>query len=212
MANIVNIHDFIRLIERKERGAFHTIEEIDLLLDRCQMEVYEGLIDEYAVTQKIHDALSVFKASYPFTTNSSGVLSLPANYLHLRNGYTILGSTLYKITFPEDDEFTEAVNSQLRPISVFYPLGRHEGSSITLFPNTIHYGVINYFRRPATPVYAYTLNGRQVVYDSNASVQLEWQDTTYLNKIIVRVLGYLGINLEEQDITAFGLQDEKNIP
>jgi hypothetical protein len=52
------IHDFIDFMVRKERGAFISPPEIDVLLDNAQMEFYESLIDLYAATQKIHDALS----------------------------------------------------------------------------------------------------------------------------------------------------------
>jgi len=209
--SIVQIHDFIRFIERKERGVFHTIEEVDLFLDRCQMEVYEELISIYAQTQKIHDALSVFKSSFNFTSSSTGLINLPSDYLHLRSAYTVIASTMYPIRFPEDDEYVEAVKSQLRPVSTTRPLGVHEENTIQLNPATLQYGVINYFRRPDAPVYAYTLNGREIVYDSGNSVQLEWNDTTYLNKIMLRVLAYFGINLSEPDITAFGVQYNQNV-
>lgn len=205
------IHDFIDFMARKERGAFLSPAEIDVLLDNAQMEFYEKLINEYAVTQKIHDALAIFKTSTTTQSGSDGSIDLPDNYLHLRSANAILGSTLYKIQFVEDDEFVEATKSQLRPVSTTRPLGRIEGGFIYVYPATTHYVTINYFRRPAAPSYVYTENGREIVYDPILSTQLEWQDTDYLNKIILRALSYVGINLNEQDITQFGIQYDKTV-
>ncbi len=215
--NINDIHNFIRFMVRKERGAFTTDAEIDALLDQGQLELFEEYIDLYARTQKIHDALSPFKKTAYLVSNSSGTVSLPTDYLHLRNFYTILASTINRVIFPEDDEYVEAVNSQLRPISTSYTIGIHEtdvssgDTVIILKPASTYQCMLHYFRRPAIPVFAYTESGRTITYDANNSTQLEWMDTSYINKIILKALGYLGINLNEQDITQFGIQDDKNI-
>lgn len=206
-----DIHNFINFMVRKERGAWLSPSEIDALLDNAQMEFYEYLINEYAITQKIHDALSPFKKNTTTQTGSDGSIDLPSDYLHLRSASCILGSTLYKVQFVEDDEFVEALKSQLRPVSVTRPIGKIEEGFIYLYPQTIHYASINYFRRPLSPSYVFTENGREIIYDPINSVQLEWQDTVYINKIILKSLSYLGINLNEQDITQFGVQYDKTV-
>ena len=209
--NIEDIHDFIRFIERKERGAFHTPDEMDEALDMGQMDYFAECFDEYGRTQKLHDALSSFKVTYSFSNASSplGLVTLPSTYLHLLDGYTVVydnsreTSRKRNITFVNEDERTAALDSQLRPVTILNPLGEQKTSlTIQLYPETPQAGVITYLKRPAVPKYAYTQVGRAITYDSANSTQLEWSDL-YIRKVILKALSYLGVNLNDQALTQY---------
>lgn len=203
-----NINDIVTLmwfIERKERGTFTTSEQLCMLLNTGQLEVYEDFFSEYGKTQRIHDALNPFKTKYPFTSGSDGMVSLPSDYLHLLpDVYTITGSTVNPVRFLNEDEWVLAIDNQLRPVSTSAPIAKDYGRGFKLYPVTVQLGFCTYLRIPAVPVFGYTQAGRTITYDPNTSTQLEWDDV-YVNKIIAKALGYLGINLGEQDITEFGL-------
>ena len=89
--NINDIHNVILFYINKEQQGFVTHEEIDEVLDRAQMTLFNQYhtnpkipantqIELYGDSQRIDDALSPFKAKYTFNAGASpsGVITLPA--------------------------------------------------------------------------------------------------------------------------------------
>lgn len=209
MRNISDIHSLIRFIERKEKGTYTLDSEIDALLDAGQLEVLEDYFRLYGLNQVVHDALNPFKQNYQFTSDPDGVVSLPSNYLHLLGGvFTVTGSTINKVRFVQEDEWVDAITSQLRPATTSKPIAKDYRTGFNLWPQVTQVGYCVYLRRPATPVFAFSQSGRTITYNVAASTQLEWEDI-YIDKIIAKALGYLGINLAEADITQFGQIKDK---
>ena len=66
---------------------------------------------------------------------------------------------------------------------------------------------LHYLKRPAKPNFSFTQSGRSITHDANASTDLEWDDI-HINKIIVRALILLGINVENQNV--IGINNQKN--
>lgn len=203
-----NINDIVTLIwfiERKERGVFTTSEQICMLLNTGQLEVFEEYFSEYAKSNHLHDALNIFKQNYQFASAADGTVTLPANYMHLLpNVFTVTGSTINKVRFLNEDEWVDAITNQLRPVSTSAPIAKGYGSGFNLYPQTAQSGFLTYLRIPNVPVFGYNVSGRTITYDPSTSTQLDWDDV-YINRIIAKALGYLGINLNERDITEFGI-------
>lgn len=207
--SISDIHTLVQFIERKERGTFTTPSQIDMLLDTGQLEVYEDYFKLYGINQVVHDAINPFKVNYQFTSAADGTVTLPSNYIHLLpNVFTVTGSTVNKVRLVNEDEYVDAITSQLRPVTLTKPIAKDYGNGFNLYPQSLQVGFLTYLRRPATPVYAYTQVGRVITYNAAGSTQIEFEDV-YINKIIAKALGYLGINLAEQDITEFSLLKDK---
>ncbi len=61
-------------------------------------------------------------------------------------------------------------------------------------------GYVSYYRTPAKPNYAYTMNGRVETHDANASTDLEWGTVATIN-ILVRSLQLAGIKSADQLLT-----------
>lgn len=210
------IHDFIALIERKERGAFHSHAEIDAVLDRAQMQLFSEYLDVYLSTQKIADALSPFKAAYIFTNSTSvnGIITLPLDYMHLLNVSTsVFNNTLARavtagVRMLPEDEIDNARNSQLRAVSTDYPIGINKAGTIQLYPAVPQAGTVYYLRRPAKPVYVFTLTGRVETYNQAGSTQIEFLDV-YTDKIIAKALSYLAINLNEMQQVQYAEAKDK---
>jgi hypothetical protein len=196
-----SINDILTLmwyVERKERGTFTTPEQLCMLLNTGQLEVYEDFFSEYGKTQRIHDALNVFKVRTQFTSAFGGIVTLPSDYLHLLpDVYTVTGSTVNPVRFLNEDEWVLAIDNQLRPVSTSAPIAKDFQNGFMLYPASAGLvGFLTYLRLPAVPVFGYSQAGR-VITD------------VYINKIIAKALGYLGINLNEQQITEFGLLKDK---
>ncbi len=95
------IHDTILFYLNKEQNGYVTHAEIDSVLDKAQLALFnqyhtnpklpsQAQAALYGESQRIDDALSTFKAKYTFTNVSSpsGVVTLPSDYMHLLSCYT----------------------------------------------------------------------------------------------------------------------------
>ena len=190
-------------IVRKERGVFVTIPEAMQTLDNAQLEAVEEWFSTYGTTQIIHDAIRKLRVQKNFTSDSTGLVTFDADYLHLIGGaYTVSGSTINNVRFLNEDELALALKSQLRPVLESNPIAIDASVGFRLYPASTQTGFYNYLRRPATPVLGYTQSGRNITYDPNTSTQLEFTDV-YINNIISRALKFWGINMAEQDIQQF---------
>ena len=190
-------------IVRKERGVFVTIPEAMQTLDNAQLEAVEEWFSTYGTTQIIHDAIRKLRVQKSFTSDSTGLVTFDADYLHLIGGaYTVSGSTINNVRFLNEDELALALKSQLRPVLESNPIAIDASVGFRLYPASTQTGFYNYLRRPATPVLGYTQSGRNITYDPNTSTQLEFTDV-YINNIISRALKFWSINMAEQDIQQF---------
>ena len=205
--NIKECIDFLNFWIAKEKGAYYTIEELIELIDRGQIAYYSDIKPKYAESQLIKDTLSPFKTTYQF--NQSGTIQVPdANYLDLLDiqiVYTYQGRTIYyPIWLVNEDERADRLMSQVDPISIYKPVGEQVGfKQFVIYPSSTYVGTVTYFRRPIKPVFGYTvISGRVIVYDPNTSVQLEWRETD-INKILLKSLSSIGINLSAADVSQF---------
>lgn len=201
--NINDIYNQMLFIVRKERGVFVTVNEAMQTLDNAQLEATEEWFSTYGATQIIHDAIRKLRVQKSFTSDSTGLVTFDADYLHLIGGaYTVSGSTINNVRFLNEDELALALKSQLRAVSTSNPIAIDASVGFRLYPASTQSGFYNYLRRPATPVLGYTQSGRTITYDPNTSTQLEFTDV-YINNIISRALKFWGINMAEQDIQQF---------
>lgn len=208
--NISQIVDFIQYIVRKERGVFITPAQATANLDAAQLDCFEDWFDLYGRTQDIHDALIPFRIPYQTTSDANGIVTFPADYVHIL-GSPYITSSYEPIRFYNEDEWPNAVNSQLRPATTTKPIAIDTSDGFDMYPNATYTVRFVYLRRPVTPVYATIVggsNGRTLLYDAANSVQLEWNDA-FVNKIIAVSLKYTGINMDEDKIVAFGEQYQK---
>lgn len=201
--NINDIYNQMLFIVRKERGVFVTVNEAMQTLDNAQLEATEEWFSTYGATQIIHDAIRKLRVQKSFTSDSTGLVTFDADYLHLIGGaYTVSGSTINNVRFLNEDELALALKSQLRVVSTSNPIAIDASVGFRLYPAATQAGFYNYLRRPATPVLGYTQSGRTITYDPNTSTQLEFTDV-YINNIISRALKFWSINMAEQDIQQF---------
>lgn len=209
--NISDIVDFIQYIVRKERGVFITPSQCTTNLDTGQMDCFGEWFKLYGADQEIHDALRPFRVYYQFTSDAAGFVTFPSGYLHLLGQpFTVTGSTVNRIDFVNEDELPFALTSQLRAVTTSYPIAVDTSTGFSIYPQTLQTGFFTYLKRPATPVYGYTQVGRVITYDSTTSTQLEWSDA-YINAIIAQSLKYVGVNMDEQGISAFAEQYKQSI-
>lgn len=216
------IHDTILFYLNKEQNGFVTHGEIDNVLDKAQLVLFnqyhtnpklpsQAQAALYGESQRIDDALSTFKAKYTFTalTTPSGVITLPSDYMHLLSCYTtVFNPTLSRNVYSgvqvlSEEELIERLESQVIPVSVDDPIAiMNSQNKIQLFPETGQIGGVYYLRRPIAPVFVYSQSGRTVTYNQAGSTQLEWRDFD-INNIISIALSYYGLNLSSAEVMQF---------
>ncbi len=193
-----------------------------------------ALFNEYCkgieVSQKVSDALRVFKTSSTRTL-TTGSVSAPSDYAHLTamhvGGDTILIDqvTDEEWVFRQDDELTQPTAS--------YPIGRLADTNIYVLPNTITSITVLYIRNPTEPYFdyytdanykvqyltagqVYALQTSEVYRDGTSSgsvtsisVELEWEDLDKI-KILHRILTKFGISMDEQLVAQYATSKENS--
>ena len=220
--DIKTIHDIILFYLNKEQNGFVTHEEIDDVLDRAQMVLFnqyhtnpkipgQSQAAVYGESQRIDDALSIFKVAYALNAGNTpgGLITMPAGYMHLINVYTTvynstIGRNVYSgVQMLSEEEVVERLESQVIPVSADDPIGLMLSlNRIQLYPAAPATGGVNYFTRPIKPVFAYTQTGRVVTYNQLGSTQMLWKDMD-INNIVSIALSYFGLNMSSQEVMQF---------
>lgn len=220
--DINDIHSVILFYLNKEQNGYVTHEEIDEVLDRAQMVLFnqyhtnpklpaQAQANVYGESQRMDDALSPFKSSYTLNAGNTpgGLITLPAGYMHLINLYTTvynsqLGRNVYSgVQMLSEEELVERLESQIIPPTADDPVGiMLSQNRIQLYPSTTATGQVNYFTRPVKPVFAYTQVGRVITYNQAGSTQMLWKDMD-INNIISTALSYFGLNFSSQEVMQF---------
>lgn len=225
------VHDIILYYLDKEQTGYITPEEIDAVLDKAQLALFNEYLynpklpaqnqpNRYGQNQRVNDSLSPFKETYTFTEldTVSGVLDLPADFMQLNAVYssvydnTLSRNVIYPIQVLTEEELIGRLESQVIPISYSDPVCiMNNNKQIQLFPDEPHSGKVYYWRRPKAPRFGYTVAGRFVSHDptpynastnTDGSIDLEWIDTD-INNIISKALSYYGLNLSSGDVQQF---------
>lgn len=210
MARTINdMYELCRFVVRKERGIFITVNDFNKRIDDGQLDAVALWFKGYGETDELHDAIRPLRVYQPFTSDSSGFVSFPSNYLHkIGTPYTVYGSSVTKPRWVNEDELPDALTSQLRPVSNDYPLLVDSSTGFSIYPQSTQTGAYFYLRRPVAPVLAVTQVGRTVTYDSANSVQIELNEI-YWNNILARALTYFSVYMNEDGILQYAAQYEK---
>lgn len=182
----------------KAQGAFYTFDELDAMTDTGQMRYYKNCFIKYGTGQRLNDALAPFKKKIPFTTNASGLLTTPNDYMDL---ISILPDGALDCPVVNDDEIAYRKKSQVIPMSLSRPFAEETTNwNYQLYPQSQQSGTLSYFSRPPAPKYAHTVvSGRVIVYDQSASTQLLWGDDE-IESVLLACLESIGINMSEPDL------------
>lgn len=205
---------------RKSRNGFYSITQFNADAERAQLDAVTQYMEGYSETQKLHDALSVFKSSpfiFTLTTSPNGLITLPDDYTHLLassmivwDNTTLTGST-EKITFVNEDERDIRLKSQVRPVTLTKRIAVGNNKQIQLYPKVAGAGEINYLRLPLVPRYAYTLSGtgnRTITYDAANSQDIEFNDL-YMSNVVAKILGYAAQYLDDNPTQQFSQLTQK---
>lgn len=216
--DLQEIHNLMDDLADKDQLGYFSPEEKDRYLDRGSLWLFNDFKRQYAQGIDVYEALAPFKTELDYTTSGLGVYAVASN----QNYVQLLGMDVsvvdagtgqprrWPVDIIREDELPARRNSQLLAPSATRPIGIQRASgSFKLYPEQVHAGTLRFFRRPAAPVFSYTQNGREIVYDVNTSTQLEWTEP-YVNKVVFKALMFMGVNLDNQMLQQVGLALPQN--
>ncbi|MGL5135151.1 MAG: hypothetical protein ACRC78_21680 [Planktothrix sp.] len=216
--NISEIHNLVNLYAGKTASKFFKPTDIDLALKAAQETfVMERLGNPaqyqpngqvarngYPGAQKIHNDLRLLVVNASLAINGSGISTIPADFLY-HIGFVANSKEVETLDL---SEFEKRRFSSLLAPSVDYPIACYYNTTIQFYPITITNITINYLKKPATPVFAYTYTNSRPVYNSGGSTQLDFPDNCH-NEIIVRAMQILGINTKDVPLIQYSEQKEQ---
>jgi hypothetical protein len=220
LVDLNDLYTFLNFLINKFLGGYYSPEQMDLLVDRAQMVVYETYYREYGKSQRLNDGMAPFKRTFAFTpsTNPGGLVDPPDDYYNLLSVIPTVFDAIRQA--PKDlpcpvvneDEIPAMENSQIIPNDTNNPFCVvMQNWTIQLYPKIPQAGTVFYLCRPQTPKYVYSVvSGRVVVYDAAASSQLQWADKD-VGAIIIVAMNFLGVNLREADITGWADNKEQRM-
>lgn len=208
------IHNRMDVIMDKLQSGYFSPEEKDEALDFASMAKFNVYLPIYGKDMDSREALKPFKVVKQFETNSEGVFTLTDCSRLLSGNLMVLkdGKALKRgFVIPNEDEIDGKRNSQLKPITLMYPIVEVlNETEYRVEPVMETGGEVTYLKRPNKPKFAYSSISDDVpVYDDAQSVQLNWNDK-YVDDIIFSAIGFLGIPLSSEWLVQNGFSVKSN--
>ena len=218
--DLKDVYDQIDFYTRKNGWGLVTIADKDRIVDRVQIDLMGEIKPAYGSNQTVNDALLPFRKPQTFNngTSANGTITLNEDYVHLLAASTVVlanGKTRNpNIELVREDQLASRLDSALVPVSVMNPIalliapvavgGQYR---LQLYPESPAAGTIYYLRKPQEVNFYYSQVGRVITYNISQSDQLEWNEPM-TNKIILKTLQGLGINLQDVGLVQYAQAKE----
>jgi hypothetical protein len=206
--SIVDAHDFIRSIIKKNKAGFVSPKDIDRAINRGVADWMSAVIYKYHKTGKFeYDHLLVKRATFTVSPTTS-VQDLPTDYVegltiyHTNENSVQIEGTLYSW-----DEFLEVKNSSILAPDRAYPAAtiyldttgtaKIEFAPIPASGNYVFTFI--YMRKPATAYYNAVVSNGNISAASTGNIDIDVADR-YYSDIVTRALMYLGVTLKDGEI------------
>lgn len=222
MINIDEIKNFVYYVANKNGAGTVTPTQFNMFAYRALSEWVLAEYKKYEDGNIITDNLRVLIEERDQLA-PNGRIELPdgvkkdlnnqvmPEYLHLSSvrfviHYQVGGaaSTIEKpVKMYSDAEIGNVLDSKIVAPSTSYPAGLMENDHIKIWPSSPTQVVrMRYLRQPNKPEWAYTLVNNRPVYDAANSTDIDAPKEAF-NSIAMGILGFLGVNLREQELTGY---------
>lgn len=214
------------IANKEQSGKTLSPDEYNLLLPQVQIEYLRrelGLENDYQpgrpvarisknITSRNTDNIRVFKVTASIAVNSTtGQAPIPTDYYDwdaIRTPFSFtddcnkLQNSERPVEIVDENEWGSRLTAAIRKPTKGYPICKFNTSYLDVAPKSL--GKINfvYFRKPVSPVYAFTIVNDEAVYDAVNSVQLELPEITHYALIGI-LLSKIGINLSNDRLLAY---------
>jgi hypothetical protein len=160
-------------------------------------------------SRTVDEVLAPFHKSYPFSLDGTvDVITKPSDFG--RRIAIISSDGKVRFSYVQSNRVVSRLNDPIDPVDQDNPIYTDMGSDYEIYPTawTAKSFVLTYYSIPIPPKWAYAVNGDgEPVYNPGSSKNYEWHDDMF-NNLVMRILGYFGINLNEQQLVAYSAQNK----
>lgn len=212
----MTIDQAIRLVRfclNKDQNGYVEGDQFNLLAPIAQLSVLNdriGNIKKYqvshpvpevgfSISQKSREEIRPLMTKPTTTAVSSGIAAYPAGWLYYNTIQTAAGKQVKEVT---EDQILELNNSAIMPPNTMFPKFVMHSDGIYVYPASITSIKISYVRKPATPIWAFTISNNEEVYDAGNSQDFELAETTHL-EIVTIILQLMGLSINLLQVTQF---------
>ena len=217
--SVDTVYRTVLLIINKEQRGYITPDEFNKTAAQVQLEIFNEYFDnlnqqiripdndtEYADRVKnLQEKIAIFQTDGVCPPIAGG-FDIPAV-----NDFYKLGTVIYnddkEVQYVQPNELLELNLSPITKPTKYWPIYTYKDFIIKVYPTTITTGITcTYIRKPANPVWNFTLgSNQQYIYDAASSVQFELHPIEQTN-LITRILLYSGIVIEDPQIVQIAAQ------
>ena len=226
--NVNTVYTTVLTILNKEQRGYLTPYEFNNLGRQVQLEIFESYFEnlnqmlrqpsndtEYANRVKLlQEKIATFETQATANVVLSGIFgqtTLPTdNHRFGMLEYTDSAKLPVEVERLPRHEFLQARRSQLTSPTRNHPICYLEGNTLNILPGIATVApatgvapqsyIIEYVRKPADPVWAFTINTvGGYVYDNNNSTNFEISDVDQ-TELVLKILMYAGVIVRDQEI------------
>ena len=228
MISINELKTYIDFISNKEQsGNNYTPEQFNMLVKRAVEDIQRWLIGleaqyqpgapvpavAYEVTQKVKDDLRWLKKNPVLTVDANGRMTIPEDYVYVTSiiyeevkntdcGPTATQRSVERI---DNDKWANRLSSSIKKPTKKYPVCIFYDKDYVLFePKDLGKVKFTYIRQITPPFWNYQIDPTTEVplYNPVGTIDIELPEIL-LNDLARLVLGYMGINLREQELSQY---------
>ena len=238
MVNVNTVYQTVLLILNQQQRGYITPDEFNKIANQAQLTIFEGyssdLNQQYRLQQNdteyanriknIEEKLQFFQrsASIPYNAVSNNfplldftVVDAPVVVGTTDTLYR-LGSVFYKDydlgEYVQPNELKQLILSPLTQPTEKFPIYTYNNNVLTLFPSTIQRDIsISYLTKPRSVLWNFSQDATTgaYLYASGSSVQFDL-DVTEQDELIMRILAYAGVIIQDPSIVQTAAQAVAN--
>jgi hypothetical protein len=234
--SINQVRNVVMFLLNKQNRGYIGVDEFNSFCQLAQLDIFEDLFTQYNnfinrenkrltgteyanLPKNLREQIDVF-AEYTtqanFTYDSlTNLWSYQNTDLYRAENLSLVNADAKKVDIDEVQkrELNVMMNSPLTTPSLIFPVYVRVGSSFRISPivPSGSYVEMFYIRTPKPPKWTFNVVGGNPVYNPSAS---DLQDIelhpSLFNLVVVKVLGYCGLSIREQDVEQSAASQEMN--
>jgi hypothetical protein len=229
MISIDTLKQYVDYISNKEQsGNNYSPKQFNMLVSRAVDDIERwliGLVSEYKpmqplpsvaydITQKVKDDLRFLKNTEVLSVDANGFMDIPVDYVYLASiAYRRVENNAetgtpdvepISVEVMSDDNWTGRLNNAIKKPTHEFPACNFYNKTKVLFsPKDLGSVTFTYLKKMETPVWGYILDANDnPIFDQSSSVDIDLPEIL-LNDISRIIIGYMGINIRENDLIQY---------
>lgn len=226
---INSVRNTVLAIINKQNFGYISPADFNLYSKQAQLDIFEDVFyrynqwvsiinsrrqgnekasSDYAdVIKNIEEVIDTFSVYVDLNNDVDSVFDIPSDY-YLINKVYYNNKEVERVS---NGKIISLLSSNLTAPTVAYPAYIHNGSKLTVYPNTITDNVrAQYIRKPRDPKWTFsTLLAGEPLFNQSAN---DYQDfelpKAYEPELVVKILQYSGISIRENEVYNFSKSEE----